>query len=62
MQAQPQSAFIAIAKAESADVVYSDDSDILKYAKDADLRAYRSIDLDLPPEDPQMLLNLEDDN
>lgn len=44
---------IAIAKAEGASAVYSDDGDVVKYAGQAGLKAYRTIDLDLPPEDPQ---------
>jgi predicted nucleic acid-binding protein len=44
---------VAIAKAEGATAVYSDDGDVVKYAQQAGLKAYRTADLDLPPEDPQ---------
>ena len=44
---------VAIARTEGATAVYSDDDDVVKYAQQAGLKAYRSIDLDLPPEDPQ---------
>lgn len=49
---------VAIAKAEGAGAIYSDDDDIVKYARDAGLNAYRTADLDLPPEDPQQSLEL----
>lgn len=49
---------VAIAKAEGATAVYSDDDDVFKYAQRASLKAYRTIDLDLPPEDPQGSLNV----
>tara|TARA_R110002020_G_scaffold468054_2_gene692043 strand:- start:3293 stop:3823 length:531 start_codon:yes stop_codon:yes gene_type:complete len=49
---------VAIAKAEGATAVYSDDGDVVKYAQQAGLKAYRTIDLDLPPEDPQSSLDL----
>ena len=42
---------VAIAKAEGAKAVYSDDVDVHGYAKHAGLDAYRTADLDLPPED-----------
>ena len=44
---------VAIAKAEGAEAVYSDDDDIISYAKRSNLKAYRTTDLDLPPEDSQ---------
>ncbi|KAB6717007.1 PIN domain-containing protein [Roseobacter sp. TSBP12] len=44
---------VAIAKAEGVHAVYSDDADVHSYAKHAGLDAYRTADLDLPPEDPQ---------
>ncbi|MBU4527966.1 MAG: PIN domain-containing protein [Hoeflea sp.] len=44
---------VAIAKAENAIAVYSDDDDVVKYARHAGMKAYRSVDLDLPPEDLQ---------
>ena len=50
---------VAIAKAEGAHAVYSDDADVHSYAKHAGLDAYRTADLDLPPEDPQQSLDLD---
>jgi predicted nucleic acid-binding protein len=44
---------VAIAKAEGAHAVYSDDADVHGYAKHAGLDAYRTADLDVPPENPQ---------
>jgi len=49
---------VAIAKAEGAHTVYADDGDIHRYAKLAGLNAYRTVELDLPPEDPQIALDL----
>ena len=49
---------VAIAKAEGARVVYTDDGDIHRYARHAGLDAYRTVDLDLPPEDPQGSLDV----
>jgi len=43
---------VAVAKAEKAHTIYSDDADIHGYAKQAGLKAYRTAELDLPPEDP----------
>jgi len=48
---------VAIAKAEDAQAVYSDDADVHRYAKSLGLVAYRTADLDLPPEDPQQSLD-----
>ncbi len=48
---------VAIAKAEGASTVYSDDQDVVKYAKQAGLEAFRTIDLGLPPENPQSSLD-----
>ena len=50
---------VAIAKAEGAHAVYSDDADVHSYARHAGLDAYRTADLDLPPEDPQQSLDLD---
>lgn len=50
---------VAIAKAEGAEAIYSDDDDVVKYARNIGLRAYRTADLDPPPEDPQQSLGLE---
>jgi len=49
---------VAIAKAEGARAVYSDDTDVLSYAAQAGLGAHRTADLDLRPEDPQGTLEL----
>jgi len=51
---------VAIAKAEGAHTVYSDDDDVHHYATQAGLGAYRTAELDLPPEDPQQSLNLDE--
>lgn len=51
---------VAIAKAEDAHAIYSDDEDVHSYAKHAGLGAYRTADVDLPPEDPQGALDFED--
>lgn len=51
---------VAIAKAEGAHTVYSDDADVLGYATRAGLKAYRTSELDLPPEDPQQNLDLDE--
>lgn len=48
---------VAIAKAEGVSAVYSDDADVVKYAEQAGLKAYRTADLELPPEDPQTHLD-----
>lgn len=44
---------VAIAMVENAHTIYSDDSDIAKYASHASIRSVRTVDLPLPPEDPQ---------
>jgi predicted nucleic acid-binding protein len=49
---------VAIAAAEGASAIYSDDSDVINYAKEAGIQGYRLADLDLPPEDPQTALPL----
>lgn len=46
----------AIAAAEGASAIYSDDGDVINYAKEAGMQGYRLADLDLPPEDPQASL------
>lgn len=51
---------VAIAKAEGAEAVYSDDDDVIGYAQRSGIKAYRTIDLDLPPEDPQHRMNFDD--
>lgn len=49
---------VAVAKAEGAHTIYSDDTDVHRYALHCGLRAYRTLELDLPPEDPQTSLDL----
>ena len=49
---------VAIAKAEGAHTVYSDDQDVRSYATLSGLRAYQTSDLELPPEDPQGSLDV----
>ena len=44
---------VAIAKAEGAEVIYSDDSDIHAYSVAANIQVYGTGDLPLRPEDPQ---------
>ena len=50
---------VAIAVAEGAHSVYSDDDDVHSYAGRAGLSAYRTLDLDLPPEDPQGAMDFD---
>lgn len=50
---------VAIAKAEGTHTVYSDDDDVHNYAKRAGLKAYRTAELDLPPEDPQQSMDFD---
>lgn len=52
---------IAIARAEGARAVYSDDSDVIRFAKQAGLEAYRTADLPLPLEDPQQGLPFDNE-
>jgi predicted nucleic acid-binding protein len=47
---------VAIAKVEGAHTIYSDDQDVHNYAKLSGLMALRTVELDLPPEDPQAKL------
>ena len=44
---------VAVAKAEGVHTIYSDDDDVCKYARQSDLKAYRTAELELPPEDQQ---------
>lgn len=44
---------VAIAKAENARIIYSDDNDVIAYADRSGLKACRTADLELPKEDPQ---------
>ncbi|PZR81526.1 MAG: hypothetical protein DLM68_17670 [Hyphomicrobiales bacterium] len=46
----------AVAAVEGATAVYSDDSDLREYAREAGMDAYQLSDLPLPPEDPQKAL------
>lgn len=50
---------VAIAKAEGARMVYSDDADVVGYATHSGLQASRTIDLDPPPENPQRSMDFE---
>lgn len=50
---------VAIAAVERATAVYSDDGDVIAYAKEAGIDGYRLADLQLPPEDPQSELQFE---
>ena len=45
---------VAIAKAEGAHTIYSDDEDVHKYGLRAGLNVLRTVELDIPPEDPQV--------
>ena len=49
---------VAIAKAEGARAVYSDDESVIRYSRQAGLEALRTSDLPLPPDDPQAELPL----
>lgn len=50
---------VAIAKVEGASTVYSDDDDVIRYATRSSLHAYRTADLELPPEDPQTRMEFD---
>lgn len=50
---------VAIAKAEGAHSVYSDDGDVHNYSERAGLKAYRTADLDTLPEDPQITMTFD---
>ncbi len=50
---------VAIAKAEGAHTIYSDDDDVHSYAGRSGLKAYRTAELNLPPEDPQQSMDLD---
>lgn len=50
---------IAIAVAEGAHSIYSDDEDVHSYGSRAGLMVFRTIDLDLPPEDPQVAMDFD---
>lgn len=45
---------VAVAKAEGAHTIYSDDEDVRNYGQRAGLTVVRTAQLDLPPEDPQI--------
>jgi predicted nucleic acid-binding protein len=53
---------VAIATVEGATAVYSDDMDVLGYAREAGMEAYRLSDLPLPPEDPQATMEFDPPN
>ena len=44
---------VAIASVERATAIYSDDSDVVAYAREAGMEGYRLSDLPEPPKDPQ---------
>ena len=50
---------VAIATVEAATAVYSDDADVIAYAREADTEGYRLFDLPLPPDPPQAALALD---
>jgi len=50
---------VAIAKVAQAKTIYSDDSDIRSIAKREGIEVIGLADLPLPPEDPQLRLNLD---
>lgn len=50
---------VAIAKVEGAHTVYSDDDDVHNYTTRSGLMAFRTAELDLPPEDPQQALDFD---
>lgn len=50
---------VAIANAEGAHALYSDDADVRSYAEKAGLDAYSTANLNLPPEDSQQSLDFD---
>jgi hypothetical protein len=50
---------IAIARVEGATTIYSDDDDIVRFAKSYGIAVIRVCDLPLPPEDAQQSLPLD---
>lgn len=50
---------VAIAKVENAEIIYSDDADIARFAKDLGIRVFRIADLPLPPTEAQRNLPLD---
>jgi predicted nucleic acid-binding protein len=51
---------VAVATVEGATAVYSDDGDVVSYAREAGLEAYRLSDLPEPPEERQRRLSFDD--
>jgi predicted nucleic acid-binding protein len=51
---------VAIATVEGATAVYSDDDDVIAYAREAGMDAYRLSDLPEPPEDPQRSMQFDE--
>ena len=51
---------VAIAAVEGAAAVYSDDGDVIGYAREAGMEGYQLADLPLPPEDPQKALPFDE--
>jgi hypothetical protein len=50
---------VAIAFVEAVTAVYSDDADVIAYAREAGLEGYRLSDIPLPPEDRQTAMALD---
>ena len=51
---------VAIAKVEGAHTIYTDDDDVVGYASQVGLKARRTAELELPPEDPQRSLDFDE--
>ena len=51
---------VATATVEGATAVYSDDDDVIAYAREAGMEAYRLSDLPEPPEDPQTAMQFDE--
>jgi hypothetical protein len=51
---------VAIATVENATTLYSDDGDVIGYAREAGMEAYRLADLPEPPEDPQTAMQFDE--
>ena len=53
---------VAIAAVEMATAVYSDDADVVGYAREAGMEAHRLSDRPLPPEDQQIAMRFDPEN
>jgi hypothetical protein len=51
---------VAIAVVENATAIYSDDGDVISYAREAGMEAYRLSDVPEPPEDPQTAMQFDE--